>query len=117
MANIMNLPMYQRIKEDILHRIDSNLLLPGDRLPTERELMQQYHVSRITVSKALGELKKEGRVERFPNKGTFVSRIQSSPSPSGGIKLPEEPEAPFPRTGCLKLPASSLRLLICSPFP
>ncbi len=84
MANPTNQPMYRKIKEDILHQINSNLLLPGDRLPTERELMQQYKVSRITVSKALGELKKEGRIERFPNKGTFVSRMQLSPSSASG---------------------------------
>ena len=60
MANLMNQPMYQRIKEDILHQIKTNLLSPGDRLPTEYQLMDHYQVSRITVSKALSELKSEG---------------------------------------------------------
>ena len=50
MADIMNQPMYQKIKEDILHQIKTSLLAPGDRLPTEHELMQHYQVSRITVS-------------------------------------------------------------------
>lgn len=71
-------PMYQQIKEDILTQIQTGLLSPGDRLPTEQEFMQQYHVSRITVSKALGELKNEGIIQRFPNKGSFVSKPQNT---------------------------------------
>lgn len=90
MADIMNQPMYQKIKEDILHQIKTSLLAPGDRLPTEHELMQHYQVSRITVSKALGELKNEGLIERFPNKGSFVSRAQVPPSLSNEVKIPAE---------------------------
>ena len=90
MANLMNQPMYQRIKEDILHQIKTNLLSPGDRLPTEYQLMDHYQVSRITVSKALSELKSEGVIERFPNKGSFVSRLQEAPPLANETKLPEE---------------------------
>ncbi|MCI9337328.1 MAG: GntR family transcriptional regulator [Lachnospiraceae bacterium] len=90
MAHFMNQPMYQKIKEDILHQIKTNLLAPGDRLPTEHELMQHYQVSRITVSKALSELKSEGFIERFPNRGSFVSGRLSAPPLSNEIKLPEE---------------------------
>lgn len=90
MANLMNQPMYQRIKEDILHQIKTNLLSPGDRLPTEYQLMDHYQVSRITVSKALSELKSEGVIERFPNKGSFVSRLQEAPPLTNETKLPEE---------------------------
>lgn len=90
MADIMNQPMYQKIKEDILHQIKTSLLAPGDKLPTEQELMQHYQVSRITVSKALGELKSEGLIERFPNRGSFVSRARELPSISNEVKVPEE---------------------------
>ena len=90
MANIMHQPMYQKIKEDIMHQIKTNLLLPGDRLPTEHQLMEHYQVSRITVSKALGELKNEGVIERFPNKGSFVSRLQEAPLLSNEIIPPVE---------------------------
>lgn len=91
MANIMNQPMYQRIKEDILHQIQSGLLSPGDKLPTEYQLMEHYQVSRITVSKALSELKNEGVIERFPNRGSFVSRLQTAPVLAPEAKQPEEP--------------------------
>lgn len=69
-----NLPLYQQIKEDLLKQIDLGILRPGDKIPTEYQLMQKYQVSRITVSKALNELKADGIIIRFPNKGSFVSQ-------------------------------------------
>ena len=69
-----NQPLYQQLMEDVRSQIENSLLLPGDKLPTEREFMQKYNVSRITVSKALNELKAEGLITRFPNKGSFVAR-------------------------------------------
>lgn len=66
-------PLYQKIKEDILLQIENNLLLPGDKLPTEQQFMEKYNVSRITVSKALNELKETGVITRYPNRGTFIS--------------------------------------------
>lgn len=90
MANIMNQPLYQKIKEDILHQIKTNLLSPGDKLPTEQQFMQQYQVSRITVSRALSELKNEGIIERFPNKGSFVAKSKKATSITNELTLPEE---------------------------
>ena len=90
MANLTNQPMYQKIKEDIMHQIQTKPLAPGDRLPTERQLMQHYQVSRITVSKALGELKNEGVIERYPNRGSFVSGLQAAPPLSNEARPPEE---------------------------
>ena len=80
MANPSNQPLYQKIKEDILQKLKENLLKPGDKLPTEQQFMEQYSVSRITVSKALNELKNEGIIVRYPNKGTFISESVSFPS-------------------------------------
>ena len=72
-----NQPLYQQLMDDIRSQIENSLLLPGDKLPTEHEFMQKYKVSRITVSKALNELKAEGLITRFPNKGSFVARSAS----------------------------------------
>lgn len=103
-------PLYQRIKEDVLSQIGSRLLSPGDRLPTEQEFMEKYRVSRITVSKALNELKAEGIIERFPNRGSFVSRSGTFPAEtalaetapvSGGIALPSDADCPMAETACI----------------
>ncbi len=46
---------------------------PGDRMPTENELMELYGVSRTTARRALDELRREGLVDRLAGKGTFVA--------------------------------------------
>ena len=88
-----NQPLYQQLMEDVRSQIENSLLLPGDKLPTEREFMQKYNVSRITVSKALNELKAEGLITRFPNKGSFVARSASplaaaAQGPAGSSQCP-----------------------------
>lgn len=70
--------LYQSIKQDILKKLQLKELNQGDRLPVESELMQQYGVSRITVSRALNELKSEGIIKRYPGKGTFVAHKPES---------------------------------------
>ncbi|WP_249863935.1 GntR family transcriptional regulator [Paenibacillus konkukensis] len=46
---------------------------PGDRVSSESELMNQYHVSSITAKNALTSLADQGIVVRVQGKGTFVS--------------------------------------------
>lgn len=65
-------PLYHQIKKDILQQIENHQLHPGDKLPTEQKLAEFYFVSRITISKALNELKEEGVLISYPGKGTFV---------------------------------------------
>lgn len=104
MPSDLNQHMYQRIKTDILRQIESHLLLPGDRIPTEQVLMKQYDVSRITVSRALNELKEEGIVERFPNRGTFVSQTLQSPPLVSDASVPERTAVPtgsIPEIACI----------------
>jgi len=48
-------------------------LKPGDKLPTEFELMEKFNVSRETVRKAIRRLVVEGLVYRKPGVGTFVA--------------------------------------------
>ncbi len=48
-------------------------LYPGDALPSERELMDRYQVSRATVRRALDTLQASGLVERIHGRGTFLA--------------------------------------------
>ncbi len=61
---------YELVQRHLEARI--RLLAPGDQLPTEPELCEQYQVSRITIRRALEELARDGFVERIQGKGTFV---------------------------------------------
>lgn len=69
-------PMYFRIQQNILDQIQRGLLKPGQQLPTEAELAQQYQVSRITAKRALDELVREGRAFRRQGRGTFVAQTR-----------------------------------------
>jgi GntR family transcriptional regulator len=54
---------------------------PGSPAPSERELVQQFHVARMTVRQALDALVSEGLLERVPGRGTFVARTRVEVSP------------------------------------
>lgn len=47
---------------------------PGTAAPSERELVQRFHVARMTVRQAMDALVGEGLLERVPGRGTFVAR-------------------------------------------
>ncbi|MFB4324485.1 substrate-binding domain-containing protein [Priestia sp. BR_2] len=67
------IPLYQQIQDYIRHVIASENMKPGDRIPTEKELMDQFHVSKITVANALTGLANEKLIARVPGKGSFVA--------------------------------------------
>ncbi|MGT2463593.1 GntR family transcriptional regulator [Sinomonas atrocyanea] len=77
--NNSSVPKHEQLRSIIL-RLAKEELAPGDRLPSERALMDAYGVSRITVRAAIGRLVTEGHLVRAPGKGTFVadSAIQST---------------------------------------
>ncbi len=65
--------LYQRIVEQIERRIVAGDLKIGDQLPSERELAEQFAVSRIAVREAVKALREKGLVEIRPGKGTFIT--------------------------------------------
>lgn len=65
-------PYYEQIKEYILYRINNGELSAHDRVPSERNLSEQFGVSRLTVSRAIKELVLDGRLYTQVGKGTFV---------------------------------------------
>jgi len=67
------LPLYYQIKQLLRAEIERGTYQPGDRLPSEAELVQRYEVSRITVHQAMTELESEGIVDRRTGKGTYVA--------------------------------------------
>lgn len=67
------LPLYHQLYEILHEKILLKAWKPGDRLPTEVELVRLYGVSRITVRKVLDMLVKEGLIYRQAGRGTFVA--------------------------------------------
>ena len=65
-------PLYKQLKERIEEQIANNVFPKSERIPSENELMQLFHVSRITVRKAIAELVSDGVLVKERGKGTYV---------------------------------------------
>jgi len=76
------LPLYYQLAQDLRTQITSKKLKPGDPLPTEERLCEQYAVSRITVRRAVDDLINENLVVRRRGVGTFVGSAQTTRSVS-----------------------------------
>ena len=68
------MPLYSQLKEALLELVQAGRLQEGDLIPTEREIGEQFQVSRITVRRAIDELVREGYLTPRQGKGTFVAR-------------------------------------------
>lgn len=70
-------PAYVFIADSLRAKIESQELVPGDRLPSERELVDEFDVARMTVRHALELLQEEGIIERRRGRsgGTFVRAL------------------------------------------
>jgi len=66
---------HQKIRSEIRQEIMSGKYKPGERLPTEVELVLQYSTSRPTVARALRDLQHEGLISRRAGSGTYVNEI------------------------------------------
>lgn len=76
--------IYERVKQDKIskvvaeqleHNILQGLWVPGDRLPSERELATQMSVSRPSLREALQKLELQGLVETRQGGGTYVKNF------------------------------------------
>jgi GntR family histidine utilization transcriptional repressor len=70
-------PLYRQVKERLAQQIRKGEYRPGDRVPSEHELVDQLAVSRMTVNRAIRELAAEGWLTRVQGVGTFVSEPKS----------------------------------------
>jgi GntR family transcriptional regulator len=66
-------PAYRQIELQLLDLIAEGALVPGDRVPAERELAARLAVSRMTLRQALDGLVRRGLLERRGGAGTFVA--------------------------------------------
>ena len=81
-----SIPMYEQIQNELMEQIQSGVFQPGDRIPSEKELAERYHVSRITAVKALTELALNGYIYRVQGRGSFANPLDKHLKPSA-LKL------------------------------
>ena len=65
--------LYEQIVQQVEESIHKGALKAGDQLPPERELAEQFGVSRTAVREAVKTLREKGLVEAYPGRGTFIT--------------------------------------------
>jgi GntR family transcriptional regulator, arabinose operon transcriptional repressor len=67
------LPIYHQIKEQIAEGILTGVLKPGEKLPSESQLVKEHKITHMTVRQAFAKLESEGAIFREQGRGSFVS--------------------------------------------
>lgn len=65
-------PIYMQIIDEIKRAVARNLLVPGEKLPSQRELAEAARVNPNTVQRAYREMEGMGLVETRRGEGTFI---------------------------------------------
>ena len=80
-------PPYLQIAQQVRQALVAGVLLPGDQLPTVKEVVTQLGINPNTVFKGYRELEREGLVEGRRGAGTFVLRRPPGPAPGAHASL------------------------------
>src|SRR5436309_14156297 len=83
-----SIPKYSQVYSALRRDIESGRWREETKLPSEVDLVRQYGVSRITVTRAVRELQAAGLVQRVARSGTFVTRSRTTPGQSFGLLIP-----------------------------
>ena len=84
-------PLYSQIQDYVIAQIEKGQWPPHYQIPPEREIAEQFQVSRITAKHAMLGLVNEGFLYRHRGKGTFVSDRSSSSAPAEQQQLQPAP--------------------------
>lgn len=77
MAEAENQPLYIQLRDMIKGQIESGILKPGDKVPSETALQKSFNVSRVTVRKAIEELVRNNYLIKLQEKGHMCHRYRS----------------------------------------
>jgi DNA-binding GntR family transcriptional regulator len=67
-----SIPVYRQVAAILRERIEAGTYQPGRRLPSVRDLVQEFGIAQLTARKALRVLVDDGVAEMSPGMGTFV---------------------------------------------
>ena len=73
-SNSSGEPIYEQIYSQIKASIMNGVLKEGDALPSMRVLAQQLRISVITTKRAYEELERDGFIESYTGRGSFVKK-------------------------------------------
>jgi GntR family transcriptional regulator len=106
-------PLYQIVADAILQQIEEGVYKPGQRLPSESELVRLYQVGRNTVRHALSELADQSIVRTVQGVGTFVDASRLSKTANYLLGFSQEMELYGRETSTQLLEA---RIIPADPF-
>ncbi|MGE5134359.1 MAG: GntR family transcriptional regulator [Gemmatimonadota bacterium] len=66
-------PIWQQVSDDLAAEIASGALPPDTRLPSEAELSSQYGVARVSVRRAIADLRSKGLVVTVHGRGSYTA--------------------------------------------
>jgi DNA-binding transcriptional regulator YhcF (GntR family) len=82
--------LYEELAEEIASQMATNLLRPGDRLPSIRQTCKARHLSPSTVFQAYYLLENRGLIRAVPRSGYFVNPASSASAPEPETSTPPE---------------------------
>ena len=89
-SNSSGEPIYQQISQQIKAQIMSGELKEGDLLPSMRNLAVELRISVITTKRAYEDLEREGFIESYTGKGSFVKAQNAELLREEGLRQTEE---------------------------
>jgi len=84
---VKNVRLYETIIDQIKEMIDRGKLMPGDKFPSERKLMEELGVSRAVLREAFRVLESRGLVESRPGGGRYLRKISGIKIMKGSVDL------------------------------
>src|SRR6266480_1239451 len=103
-----SIPKYSQVYAALRRDIESGRWREETKLPSEVDLVRQFGVSRITVTRAVRELQAAGLVQRVAGSGTFVKRSRTTLGQSFGLLIPDLGETEIFEPICQGMMASPL---------
>jgi len=73
-SNSSGKPIYEQITSQVKNMILTGVLKEGDALPSMRLLAKELRISVITTKRAYDDLERDGFIESFTGKGSFVAK-------------------------------------------
>lgn len=77
---------YQRIVEDVRDKVRSGRLIAGTKLPSTRELAEEYGVAAGTVQRALADLRTAGLIYSHQGRGSFITDTASESAEDSTVR-------------------------------
>ncbi len=77
----LSTPIYQQVVDGIKEMVARGILVPGERIPTVREMAGELALNPNTIAKAYQKLEQEGIIDTMRSRGTFIAE------PAGVVDL------------------------------